>query len=425
MAIVQLQSTNPDFSFIIKKNPSNGMMIKSIRKGKAFGWFTNDSIYNIFFKDAYNEISYSQKKDEQFEYLNRTRYNSPLFPLGAIADFFSNASKQEIESDTQGFSNTFIANTVHVQHKRYLEYFQNHLNGFELFFEEVAYKTYRLTVTTEKSLHELLNYANILFLNLTFISEDYMDISKETIEKYMKSIQAIDAPFYIRYLFARNLLTSKQKFNMYKEQLEVCSHYPISFAFGPTNVQRREYITKQFQFNKPIVDIGCGEGFYALPLSKKMKEYEYHAIDLNPQVLEKLSWRIENKQIENVLLYESLDHFLEMYGNTQAIDVLLTEVVEHMPLKPATKFVKTILKNIHINTFVITTPNVEFNQFYALTSMRHDDHKWEMTKAEFNEWIQDIVNGTDYIYHWEGVGDCVDGIYTTQAAIITRKDENQ
>ena len=35
MGVMQLSSTNPDFSFLIKKNPVNGMILRSVRKGTA------------------------------------------------------------------------------------------------------------------------------------------------------------------------------------------------------------------------------------------------------------------------------------------------------------------------------------------------------------------------------------------------------
>lgn len=424
MAIVQLQSTNPDFSYVIEKNPATGMIVKSVRKGKSFGWFSDEGTYNVFFKDSENEISYPESRDQKFEYLNQTRYNSPLFPLNSVADFFNSASKKKHEKDEEGYEHTFFVNTVRAKHVRYLEYFQIHLPEFELMFEEVAHKTYSVRIRTNLGVYELLNFVNVLFLNLGFISEEYIDMNDETIEKFTKSIQAINAPFYIRYLFVRNLLVSKQKFRKYKGELEMCNHYPITFAFGGTSTQRRDFITNELHFDKPILDIGCGSGFYALPFSKKIADKNYYAIDIDPEILEKLKWRLEQKKNENVILYESLDHFLETYENDEEVDVVLTEVIEHIPIRKAKAFMKQILSSVSFDRFVITTPNSEFNKFYELEGMRHDDHKWEMSKSEFQEWMSSIVANTPFEFEWKGVGDMVDGIHTSQAVIITRKGDN-
>jgi len=63
MAIIQFSSTNPEFSYVIAKNPASGMSIKSIRKGQAFAWFSNENTYNVFFKDADNDLSYKEQVD--------------------------------------------------------------------------------------------------------------------------------------------------------------------------------------------------------------------------------------------------------------------------------------------------------------------------------------------------------------------------
>lgn len=88
MAIVQLRSENPAFSYLIRKNPASGLTLRSVRKGIAYGWYSEASVYHVYFKDADNEVSYKQFAEERFEYLNVSRYNTPLFPLNAINEFF-------------------------------------------------------------------------------------------------------------------------------------------------------------------------------------------------------------------------------------------------------------------------------------------------------------------------------------------------
>ena len=56
MCLLKIKSTNPNFSFIIYKNPKTGMQIKSIRQGFGYGFFPNDSEnkYIIFFYHSYH-----------------------------------------------------------------------------------------------------------------------------------------------------------------------------------------------------------------------------------------------------------------------------------------------------------------------------------------------------------------------------------
>lgn len=421
MAIFQLKSNNPDFSYIIAKNPSSGMSIKTIRKGNAFAWYSTEDTYNVYFKDADNEISYKEQAEEMFEYLNTTRYSSTLFPLNAINTFFSSAFKKLHEKDQNEYENSVLINAIHVKNVSYLNFFQRHLNEFDLTFEELASKTYQLRIHTAKTIHELIHYTTVLCVFLSIVSDEYIDFTDDVLRKYITSMQVIDAPYYIRYLFNRNVLNSRKKFLAFKNELEKTNHYEIDFKFGNTARQRQEWISEQLKFERSILDIGCGEGAYAIPYSQKISEYDYFAIDIDAEIRERLKYKINNKVIENIALYESLSHFLEFYDNDLNVDVLLTEVVEHMSVKDATKLVKSVLSYVNFENFIITTPNAEFNNLYQLDGFRHDDHKWEMTKEEFVIWIDSILSNTTYTYTFSDVGDRVDGISLSQAVVITKQ----
>ncbi|QKE73851.1 methyltransferase domain-containing protein [Arthrobacter citreus] len=422
MAIFQLSSTNPDFSYIIAKNPGSGMSIKTIRKGNAFAWYSTEDTYNVYFKDADNEISYKEQAEEMFEYLNTTRYCSTLFPLNAINSFFSSTLKKLHEKDLGEYKHGVLINAIHVKYVSYLNYFQRHLNEFDLSFEELASRTYQLRIqTTSKTIHELLHYTTVLCVFLSIVSDEYIDFTDDVIRKYITSMQVIDAPYYIRYLFARNVLNSRKKFLAFKNELEKTSHYEIDFKFGNTAKQRQDWISEQLKFEDAILDIGCGEGAYAIPYSKKINEHDYFAIDIDPEIRERLKYKINNKEIENIAIYESLSHFLEFYDYDLNVDVLLTEVIEHMSVKDATKLVKSVLSKVNFDNFIITTPNAEFNGLYQLDGFRHDDHKWEMTKEEFVKWIDSILSNSKYSYTFSSVGDCVDGVSLSQAVVIKQQ----
>lgn len=419
MAIVQLKSTNPDFSFIIKKNPASGMQLRSIRKGVAYGWYSDLQSYNIYFKDADNEISYLQSKDESFEYLNVSRYNTPLFPLNAMTEFLSSTFKKKDNKDIDGFTNELFINLVHIELPRYIDFFNTHFEEFKIEIVHQTHKSYKMMIKTNKSIYDLLNFANVLFVFLSMLGKEYLGITDDVIEKYIKSINIIDAPFYIRYLFARNILLSKDKFYKYKKQLEQTSKYDINLAFGDTSIQRREYIQNIIPFNKSILDVGCGEGFYALPFSKKIQDNFYYAIDIDEELTKAIDCKAEKRNIENLITFNSLDKFLESY-NEELVDVILTEVVEHMNVTEAEILVKSIYKNVNFDKFIITTPNSTFNKYYALEKFRHDDHKWEMNKDEFKSWIEKMFKNTEFKLEFLNIGDSVNGTHTTQGILITK-----
>lgn len=140
MAILQLQSANPQFSFLIKKNPDSGMILRTIRKGTAFGWYSDNHTFNIYFKDAENEVSYKQSEDENFEYLNVSRYNTPLFPLNALNEFFSATLRAQDERDEEGYEHSLFINMIHIERSHYIQFFSNHLHDFSFEIQQLAQK---------------------------------------------------------------------------------------------------------------------------------------------------------------------------------------------------------------------------------------------------------------------------------------------
>jgi 2-polyprenyl-3-methyl-5-hydroxy-6-metoxy-1,4-benzoquinol methylase len=419
MSILQLKSSNPEFSYIIKKNPNSGMIIKSIRKGHAFGWYSNDDTYNIYFKDAENDISYKEDKDQQFEYLNVSRYNTPLFPLNAISEFLKSTLNEQTEQDQNGYLNVLTVNMLHIELVRYIDFFKKHYPDYNFETKHLAHKSYTLTISTNQSVYKLLNVASSLFIFLAMFGKEYLDVSDNLIAKYIQCINVTDAPYYIRSLFVRNFLSTKARLNKFKNEIEATNKYKIDFEFGNTAQQRRNYIEKIISFNKPIIDIGCGEGFYMFPFSKRIKDHEYHAIDTNKEIVEILEAKIKARNIKNVLTHKSVEDFLESYQE-ELSDVILTEVVEHLELDEAKKLIKKVYDNINFDKFIITTPNFDFNKFYDI-DIRHDDHKWEMTSAEFKGWILTMFQNDTCKLDFFGIGDRVNGIQTTQGVIIRKE----
>lgn len=419
MAIIQLSSMDPNFSFVIKKNPSSGMQLRAIRKGMGYGWFSkNDTSYNIYFKDADNAVSYG---DQEFEYLNTSRYNSPQFVLNAISEYFSSTVKDIDDKDIAGVEKTLFINMIEINMIRQIKHFEKYFPDFTLSVSRYNAKSYSLTVTTTKTFHELLNYVNLLVVFIVLTGNDFVMIDESTIEKYMSAMERLDTPFFIRYMFSRNLLKSKTLFNKYKDRLETSKLYEsIDMAFGDTAMQRKSKITSLLEFDKSIVDVGCGEGFYALDFAKKIGDKPYHAIDVESHLLSIVRNKAEKKEIDNIETYAHIDDFLST-NTINKCDVILTEVMEHMPIDDSKKLVETILSSVDFDKFVITVPNKDFNQFYMIgeNEFRHLDHKWEPTEHEFKELINEIIS-FDFKYSFINIGDTVNGISTSIGCVVTR-----
>lgn len=421
MAILQLKSTNPAFSFLIRKNPKSGMQVRAVRKGLAYGWYSDEATYNVYFRDADNEVSFKQHQQEEFEYLNVSRYNTPLFPLNAFHEFFSAPTKVQHEQDQAGYTHTLFINLIHIELPKYITFFEQHITDVQFKMEYKAHKSYSLTLTSQTSLYELLHTANVLCLFLAMFGNEHLDVTDSILDKYIKSIGIIDAPFYIRSLFVRNFLNGKNRFQKYKAVMEQTKWYNIDFAYGGTALQRRNFIREHLPFNKSILDLGCGEGFYAIPFAEKIED-SYYAIDIDEACIETVARKAENKNIDNIATFSSLDQFLAQY-NGELCDVILTEVIEHMTVEQATELIIQLCIHVKFEQLIITTPNADFNTYYGLNEFRHEDHKWEMGQAKFKAWIHELLGQLGFYYEYIEIGDAVNGIYTTQGVIVKGKEE--
>ena len=192
-------------------------------------------------------------------------------------------------------------------------------------------------------------------------------------------------------------------------------------TFGTTQTQRKDSLEKKISFERPLVDIGCGEGQYLVPFSRKLKDRQYIGFDIDNDELRKCREKIKHKNIENAKVTDNAQVvFDEM--NEREVDVIITEVIEHMELENVIPFVQNILNNLTYNTVLLTTPNNDFNQFYIMNKdFRHDDHRWELGFEEFKEKMGEIVFHETHAMEFFTVGDIVDGICCTSGCRIYKK----
>ena len=77
----------------------------------------------------------------------------------------------------------------------------------------------------------------------------------------------------------------------------------------------------------------------------------------------------------------------------------------------------------------MTTPNKDFNIFFNFREgqMRHPDHKFEWTRAQFSNFCQEIEKKFSYSFDIFGVGEHIDNDsygFCTQGALFSKKRES-
>jgi len=433
MALLQLASRRPtglpneDLGYIIAKNPASGMRAKTLRSGVLFGWFSPDaSTYNVLFRDAENEVSFKPYQDDTFEYLNTTRYNSPLFVTNAFSDFFQTTLKVTHEKDLPGVAtHTLKINLLRIMSEKYITIFNQYFDDYQIEATLVAPRNYQITITSQRTIRELLNYTSLFVAFNTFKDKSVLyEVSDPVIHKYLESLDLLDPPYFVRYVFKVNLIRSRKLMETFGKKLQTSNREKIELAFGSTSVNRMIFVESHLQGDRPIVDVGCGDNF-VFGLRRWLKDRVYYGIDVDHEVLAQLAVKVERKEMaEQVNLFPSWQEFVDAPNSPdEKFDALLVEVLEHMELDAAKGLLLEVLSHPNLERLLLTTPCQDFNQFYLFDDeeMRHDDHKWEMTKVAFEAWVtENTPQGFKVSFH--SIGDVVNDIPTTLGAKFVREE---
>lgn len=412
MAIMTVTSTHPEFTQRIKKHPEGGLLLRSIRNGTSFGWYETPQTYCLYFQDYGTNLSFRSTREEQQHYLNVKQYSAPQAYLALMTEFLKSAMK---EPEAEASDNQLTISMVEIKKLELFHSMQRVLPAFNLQEELLLDGYYRLTIQAN-SLYQLLHGAYVILLLLAKESSTFLDESDSLIQRGIHSLQAIQAPYYIRNLFVRKFLYSKRVFLKYQAALEANSQEQISFAYRGTGYSRIEKVKELLDLNHAILDVGCGGGAY-FQLAEKVEQYI--GIDTDPDVLTYAKERSERMELSNVQLFASL----EEAALPESMDILLMEVIEHMSKAEAKKLLEQLLQ-LPFHRLILSTPNKDFNAFYGMTEeqKRHEDHQFELTAAEFKQWLTEII-GEAFQLAFFTTGDQVNGIATTQGAWIERREE--
>jgi hypothetical protein len=437
MAFLQLNSTNPELSFLINKNPSSLPLIKSIREGFSFAYYTEglNTQYNIFFTDSPDTISFKDKSNPDFEYLSVNKYCSSFCYNSLINEYLSDSlRKQNVKDIDDIYQHSITFSCYELDYQDYFLIFNKYFSNSKIDFTLIGKDIYNVTITTNKSLTYLLSVTTVFTIFSTLINKEDIYFDDKLVEKYLKLIVSIDSPYFIRYLYKKNFLSSSSnKFVNFKKILDESSTNKYDFSIGDTHIQRYNHISKIITLDKSLIDLGCGEGFYSTRYGKQLKndnkEFVIYSIDKDSEIIEDLKHTIRKKELEDyVYLFNDISEFLEIYTENEfsnnKMDVLLTEVIEHLEIDDAKYLIKQVVDNINFDKFVITTPNQSFNQFYIFddnVDSRHHDHKFEFNEIEFQSFLSNIIDNNLYNIEISYCGDTVNNIQPTQVALITKK----
>jgi protein phosphatase len=101
------------------------------------------------------------------------------------------------------------------------------------------------------------------------------------------------------------------------------------------------------------------------------------------------------------------------------------EVIEHMELPNLARFAAAIFGHARPGFVVLTTPNREYNVRYNLEDkLRHNDHRFEWTRSEFELWCGNVAMRYGYTTRFAGIGDFDEAVgHTSQMCTFERTTE--
>lgn len=276
---------------------------------------------------------------------------------------------------------------------------------------------------------------------ISLVNKDSPQVNDEIIQKYLSILEQYKPEYFACYIFKVNLLFIRKLFEKYKQRLENICNQKIELNFSNNHLNRRERIEFILKFDNPILDIGCGEGFFTFTFAKRLEKnnLNYIGIDTDISRISALKNKVSQKGIKNVKLFISIDEFIEKESlsndsKTSNYDIIMSEVIEHMEVDQAKHLVEQVLEKLEFENLIITSPNRDFNKFYFQNTdeKRHTDHKFEFTKKEFEDFFKQILDNSktfnqsfkisnqNYQYSFIEIGDKVNNISTTNGIIIKR-----
>ena len=180
-----------------------------------------------------------------------------------------------------------------------------------------------------------------------------------------------------------------------------------------------------------VLDLGCGDGALLRVLLDDRSFIEIVGSDVSWRALEmatrklKLD-RMSERERSRITLFQSSLTYRD--ARLEGFDAaVLMEVIEHVDPSRLDALERAVFGHAKPFTVVVTTPNVEHNaRFEGMEpgTMRHRDHRFEWTRAEFQAWAERVAHAYSYRVRLVALGtDDPEVGPPTQMAVFSRHIE--
>jgi len=182
---------------------------------------------------------------------------------------------------------------------------------------------------------------------------------------------------------------------------------------------------------RSVADLGCGEGKLLRMLMDQTAIPRIIGMDVSSRSLEIAKERLRldrmppmKRQRLELILGSLLYRDKRLEGVDAAV---LVEVIEHLDPPRLEAMERIVFEASYPRYVIVTTPNAEFNVTFEnlpAGKLRHSDHRFEWTRAEFQHWADTIAERFGYTYEHSLIGPEKESVgAASQMAIFTRKEE--
>ncbi|HYE47086.1 MAG TPA: 3' terminal RNA ribose 2'-O-methyltransferase Hen1 [Caulobacter sp.] len=177
-----------------------------------------------------------------------------------------------------------------------------------------------------------------------------------------------------------------------------------------------------------IADLGCGEGRLLRQLVRERWVESLIGVDAGARDLEWAAKRLKlglpggPPEGRVTLLHSGLNYRDDRWAGVDA--AALVEVIEHLDEDRLPALAQVVFGHARPGAVIVTTPNAEYNALFPNMkpgAMRHPDHRFEWTRAQFRAWIAGIEAAFGYSAAFADIGETHPELGApTQMAVLTR-----
>jgi 3' terminal RNA ribose 2'-O-methyltransferase Hen1 len=161
-----------------------------------------------------------------------------------------------------------------------------------------------------------------------------------------------------------------------------------------------------------VIDLGCGGGKLLQKLLNRTKVPRILGMDVDSASLEIAKKRLHTERMADAKSQRiSLAQGSLTYRDSrmEGYDLAcLVEVIEHLEPERIEALERVVFRHARPNVVLVTTPNSEYNVLFENLGegkMRHGDHRFEWSRAEFGSWSNKVAEEYGYHVEIEGLGD--------------------